>query len=272
MKPDRKLRILLYADSYNDRVGQSTSYLDFFSNFGEVVLVTASSDLPHLIHHCDVLALPGGADVNPMRYGEFPEWHTGRTNPNYEYMDWKLLDPWLETGKPIIGICRGLQTLNVACGGSLIQHITGHVGGEDRTRGLHDLYTGGTIDGKTVEGIRIPNEGKKGSKDYTLHKVNSFHHQCIKELAPGFDIIGWAPVFKGCPSTVKPSKNFLREGETWTRNKQGMLESEGSEWYCIPEIIRHRERPWIAFQYHPEDFNCPLAIYLIEKTLSSYYK
>ena len=117
-------KILLYSDSYGGRVGISEPYVNFFSQFGEVILVGPGNDLPFFIHHGDILAMPGGADIDSWRYHESPR-TVGRLNAHYEFLDEFLLMPWIKTGKPIIGICRGMQSLNVALGGSLHQDVYG---------------------------------------------------------------------------------------------------------------------------------------------------
>lgn len=244
-------KIILYTDYYNDRVGISAAYVDFFSMFGEVLLVNSMNDLDFFITYGDILALPGGADVDPMRYGGIPT-RSGRPNAQYEYLDKYLLQAWLKTEKPVVGICRGMQTLNVALGGTLFQHVNLHVGDvNDRSKLTDTICT-------------IYNE-------YKILKVNSFHHQAVKKVADGFDVVGWGTVFQNCPS--------LREGKYLesrpifepvfkdSKNKKSgiIAYTKIGDYFSIPEIIKHRTLPYIAFQYHPEEFYCPLAIDLIEE-------
>lgn len=253
-------KILLYADSYAGRVGINDAYVRFASQFGEVILVTAVNDLNFFMKFGDVLFLPGGADVDPYRYGERPYYLTGRTNPHYEYLDLHLLTPWLKTGKPIIGICRGMQTLNVAMGGSLYQHIDGHAGHPDRREEtLFDLFT-------NVE----PDTDAEGNPiSYTHLYTNSYHHQAVKDLAPGFDVIGWSPAFKNCESFRNRKKPIVAPHYKRLTNKQTgeVTEKPLGNYYSHIEIIKHRDRPYLGIQYHPEEFNCELAVKLISETL-----
>lgn len=248
-----KKLIALYADAYNDRFGIGISYVRFLSLFGEVMLVHSQADLQYYLETADVLALPGGADVDPRRYNESPYFDGTRTNPIYEYLDEALLIPWIATGKPIIGICRGLQTLNVAMGGSLHQHVRGHVGVGDRDEAEHVIYT-------DIDDL--------GGMDYRIYPVNSFHHQAIKRLAPDFDIIGWSPVFKNCFSLLGRGAADARVSYVWKKEKHQKNLTRVENRYIFPEIIKHRTRPYIAFQYHPEDMMCPLAISLIDNMLN----
>lgn len=243
-------KILLYADSYGGRVGINDAYVNFASQFGEVILVTAVNDLNFFMKFGDVLFLPGGADVDPNRYGERPHWLTGRTNPHFEFLDLNLLTPWLKTGKPIIGICRGMQTLNVAMGGSLYQNINGHIGHPDRREEtLFDLFT------------NIP--------DFEHVYTNSYHHQAVKDLAPGFDIIGWSPAFRNCDSFHNKQKPIVKPHYKRTTNKQTgeVTEKKLDNYFSHIEIIKHRDRPYLGIQYHPEEFNCELATKLISEVL-----
>src|SRR5688572_22952960 len=124
-------KIALYANVYDTTVGQSISYMDFFSQFGEVILVTSESNINRIIEECDILAIPGGSDVLSLKHNIFPGFNATRANPHFEYLDEHLLKPWIETSKPIIAICRGIQVLNVAMGGTLYTDVLGHVQREE---------------------------------------------------------------------------------------------------------------------------------------------
>jgi len=254
-----KKKILLYADSYGGRVGTSEAYVQFLSQFGEVILVSADNDLDFFIDKVgDVLAMPGGADIDPMRYGETPASSYGRTNPHYEYLDEFLLLPWIKTGKPIIGICRGMQSLNVALGGTLHQHIHGHIGGDDRSKQEFELFT-------DIEG-------------YQYYETNSYHHQAVKDVAENMVVIGWSFAYKHCPS-IKSRKTLIRhyyEVKKDTKGKKRVSKAidymttnhDPEMMYMLPEIIRHQTLPYIGIQYHPEEYNCPLAVMLINDILN----
>ncbi len=251
-------KILLYTDQYADKVSVNEAYVKYLSHFGEVILVMSSNNMERVIAEADVLALPGGADVDPMRYGEYPKTNT-RINPHFEYLDKFLLGEWLKTGKPIIGICRGLQTLNVAMGGSLYQHIKGHNQSEDRESCPQTMYT-------IVPG-------------FPVHKVNSFHHQAIKRLAPNFTVLGWTCAYNKCDSlseSIRPEGRFVRERKDKHSSDWKIVIDEKTkkpeEYYSFPEIIKHNSLPYIAFQYHPEEFNCPLASKLICQVLNLEYE
>lgn len=160
----------------------------------------------------DGLVLQGGNDLSPLSYGEEPlkpEWAGDKVRDRYEM---ELVQAFIDAGKPVFGICRGLQLLNVKYGGSLWQDIATqrpdsrtHVDRSQYERLNHEL--------DIVEGSRL------AALYPTLKRarVNSIHHQGIKDLAPGF------AVEARCP-------------------EDGMIEA-----------IRRTDGPWIAaVQWHPE--------------------
>lgn len=245
---NNKPKILLYANVYETTVGQQISYVNYFSNFGDVILIGSTSDLAWALEIGDILALPGGADVLSTKYHDRPGLFASKSNPHYEFLDKNLLEPWLATGKPIIGICRGLQVLNVVMGGTLFNHIDGHVQyDDDRASNGQKLYTG------------IP--------DSEIVWVNSFHHQGIKKLAPGFNVLGWTDLETGCLSTV--TGNYYNK-RYYIQKDGGQIKTNGKMYPMLPEVIKHQTHPYIAFQYHPEDFFDPFSTALILKTLIQY--
>jgi len=243
------MKILVQANVRDGRAGVGVNYLAFLSQFGEVILVSPNNDMEDALKTGDILALPGGADVDPYRYGEAPSFLCGYQDPQLEYLDEFLLKPWLKTGKPVIGICRGLQTLNVACGGTLWQDLKHHVGGEERTHLGHKLYT-------EVDGVKA------------YISVNSYHHQGIKDVAPDFNVLGWSMLDEYCPTHLH--NTYYMHKHILSDNKAKILVSKQT-YSALAEVIQHKTKPYIAFQYHPEDYMCPFAIDMTERTIKSYY-
>ncbi|MDY7577017.1 type 1 glutamine amidotransferase [Herbaspirillum sp. RTI4] len=132
--------------------------------------------------HLDGLVLQGGADVSPQSYSEEatrPEWNGDRVRDMYEL---ELLHEFVEAGKPVLGICRGCQLINVAFGGTLYQDIASdvpsaivHVNNE-YDRNHHELYfpPGSTLSGLLLSGSKLV--------------VNSIHHQAVKDLGRDLSI------------------------------------------------------------------------------------
>ncbi|MFJ2987121.1 gamma-glutamyl-gamma-aminobutyrate hydrolase family protein [Collimonas sp. NPDC087041] len=130
--------------------------------------------------HLDGLVLQGGADVSPQSYAEAatrPEWGGDRVRDMYEL---ELLHEFIEAGKPVLGICRGCQLINVAFGGTLYQDIATdvptsitHVNDEyDRLHHAIQFPAGSSL-------AALFNTGENGQTEWV---VNSIHHQAVKDL------------------------------------------------------------------------------------------
>ena len=137
--------------------------------------------------HLDGLVLQGGADIAPESYGETalnPEWAGDRVRDVYEM---ELLHEFVEAGKPVLGICRGAQMINVAFGGTLYQDINSLVPDTfvHRNAETYDKnYHGITIEPDS--GLARLYPGKSGGK------VNSIHHQSVKTLGRDLVIEAWS--------------------------------------------------------------------------------
>ncbi|MCH8620285.1 type 1 glutamine amidotransferase [Undibacterium sp. TS12] len=132
--------------------------------------------------HLDGLVLQGGADVAPESYSlqaTRPEWPGDRTRDMYEL---ELLHEFIEAGKPLLGICRGCQLLNVAFGGSLYQDIASDVPGA--IAHVNDLYD------QHFHELRFTENSTLGTLlgKPTQARVNSIHHQAIRNLGRDMQI------------------------------------------------------------------------------------
>jgi gamma-glutamyl-gamma-aminobutyrate hydrolase PuuD len=229
-----KKTIGIYADSIGGEMKQTAPYINFILNFGIPRLITQYDNPDEIAEQCDMLLIPGGADINPMRYNEIPHHSTGRCNVQYEYLDSVMIPAFIMANKPIVGICRGFQTLNAYFGGTLFQDVKGHnqtKGYGTRSETKDDLWT-----------------------ENNIFKINTIHHQSAKKLGDGLEAIGFSPVISGCPS--------LLESEFLTEKKYGK-----NYYISFTEAFKHKNLPIVAFQYHPEEFNCEFAISEINKIL-----
>ncbi|WP_406001860.1 gamma-glutamyl-gamma-aminobutyrate hydrolase family protein [Streptomyces sp. NBC_00829] len=116
----------------------------------------------------DALVVAGGADVEPVRYGATPEARTGPPARDRDAWELALIRAALAAGTPLLGICRGMQLLNVALGGTLVQHLDGHVGGV----GVFGRHTVKPVPGTLYASI-VPEESS----------VPTYHHQSVDRLA-----------------------------------------------------------------------------------------
>ncbi|MGL4510465.1 gamma-glutamyl-gamma-aminobutyrate hydrolase family protein [Cetobacterium sp.] len=130
----------------------------------------------------DGLVLSGGPDINPIYYGEDFKEKIGVISPERDDNEIKILNEFLKTEKPILGICRGHQLLNIYFGGTLYQDLSYFEG--EILKHRQDLYPELEVHNVTIEKNSIL-EKLYGSSVRT----NSFHHQAIKGLGKGFKII-----------------------------------------------------------------------------------
>jgi putative glutamine amidotransferase len=134
-----------------------------------VDLVPGTKELPDL----DGLLLPGGWDVDPSFYGERRGENLGDTDPELDATELSLFRQARERDLPVLGICRGQQVINVAMGGSLVQHLEGH-----EVRALGRSHLAHTID------VDPSSELGRAAGEHRV-RVNSLHHQAIKQLGEG---------------------------------------------------------------------------------------
>jgi len=143
--------------------------------------------LEHYAQWLDGLVLEGGSDLWPGSYDEQPlqpQWSGDRIRDEYEIA---LARAFVAQGKPVLGICRGLQLLNVAYGGTLVQDIATQHPGAAKHR-VAALYDRNFHAGDVVAGTRLAELCGAGH-----HAVNSVHHQAIKTLAEGFVVEARCP-------------------------------------------------------------------------------
>jgi len=142
------------------------------------IIVPATPNVETIERYVDLLdglvLIPGRADILPSMYGEKKHPKTGNMNKVRCSFEIKLIQTWLEkTKKPIMGICLGMQFANVACGGTLIQHIPDEVPNAIKhSSGTHEV----TID-RNSHLFRILKTEKI--------QTNSYHHQAVEKLGKG---------------------------------------------------------------------------------------
>ena len=158
-------------------------YVDAVVRAGGVpfVLPTVEVDLvPDMLDHVDAVVLTGGGDIAPARYGETPVPETSGVDPLRDEFDLRLVHCCIERDVPLLAICRGMQVVNVALGGSLVQHVREHQHVDASGEPVHEV----TID---------PGSHLAEAVGVTTLKVNSIHHQAVARPAPGLDAVAWAP-------------------------------------------------------------------------------
>ena len=202
--PARTLKIGLSARLYHpqpDATGLQAKTLQYLEQSAAhwimsrnvLVFMVPTVDKEGLLHRSEMriadyvraldgLVLQGGADVSPLTYGEEPlerAWAGDRLRDVYEI---ELVHEFIEAGKPVLGICRGLQIINVAFGGTLYQDIETQVPGAMKhvtdayERHLHDISI-------------VPDAGLASLYPGVARgRINSIHHQSIKALGRGLTV------------------------------------------------------------------------------------
>ncbi|MBL0389332.1 gamma-glutamyl-gamma-aminobutyrate hydrolase family protein [Tumebacillus sp. ITR2] len=138
-------------------------------------------DVRDLAHRLDGLLLSGGVDITPTSFGEQPVPGLGEICPERDWIEAILFDEMQKQGKPVFGICRGMQVINVYLGGTLYQDLDSQKDGElvQHDQRAPHWYAAHHV---TL------------TPDTTLHRlfegrdrigVNTFHHQAVRDLAPG---------------------------------------------------------------------------------------
>lgn len=151
---------------------------------GQPVLLPPAGDPAELVGRLDGLILAGGGDVDPARYDHAPHERTGYVRGFRDEAEFALTAAALEAGLPYLGVCRGLQVLNVALGGTLHQHLPDVVGHDG-----HSPAPGrfGGLPVTPVAGTRLAKA--LGAAPVT---VPHYHHQAVDRLAAGLTVAATA--------------------------------------------------------------------------------
>ena len=132
----------------------------------------------------DGVLMTGGGDLQPSRYGAHPTAETRGVDPARDAFELRLLEVVIDSDVPLLATCRGMQVLNVAMGGSLIQHVPAATGQE---HGHHDRWR------EAVHKVKIePDSQLAEALGTTEVEVNSIHHQAVDQAAPGTRAVAWA--------------------------------------------------------------------------------
>jgi putative glutamine amidotransferase len=191
----------------------------------EVRIVDATMAVDAALADLDGLLLTGGDDVAPARYGESPHAAVVEAEPGRDEFEFALVKTARERDLPIFAICRGIQVLNVACGGTLVQDIPSHVAGAIE----HTLTVPPNQPYSLAHEVWIEKDSllsrlmRERLNDADSCDVNSRHHQAVKDVAPGFRVTATAPdgvieaiedpSARFCLGVQWHPENFFRTGE-----------------------------------------------------------
>jgi putative glutamine amidotransferase len=184
------------------------SYAGAVADAGGVPVVLAPVGEPAaVVDHLSGVCLSGGPDLDPATYGAEPHPNLGPIEPAVDAFELAVARRADAIGLPMLGICRGSQTLNVARGGTLHQHVPDVVDGSVAHRQ--------TASGReTTHSVRI----EPGSRLAEIVgpgdlEVNAFHHQAVDRLGRGLRAVAWAP--DGLVEAVEDDADALYLGVQW---------------------------------------------------------
>lgn len=153
------------------------------------------------------LLIPGGPDVDPALYGEDPHPGTRAMTPDADRAELALIRAALDAELPVLGICRGMQLLNVLHGGTLHQHLP-EVTGQDGHRPNTPSFTLGAHPLKLEPGSRIA-----GVLDEDAPVTACHHHQAVNRLGAGLTATGWAE--DGTVEAIEVTDHPFAVGVQW---------------------------------------------------------
>ena len=193
-------------DDKKDSMWMLPGYLDGLHQAGGIPIVFPFSEeeqeLRQLVGICSGILFTGGHDVSPEVYHEKPVDGLIRSCRKRDIMEMIVIKEVLKTDKPVLGICRGIQFINAALGGSLYQDIPSFHPSEinHRQKAPYDLPAHEVCIAEGSPMHRVLGTGRL--------KVNSCHHQAIRELAPGLEAMAVSP--DGLIEAVfMPARKFL---------------------------------------------------------------
>ena len=191
----------------------SRSYVDAVQRAGGLAVLLPPD--PQLVQEpaqalelIDGLLLAGGADIDPASYGQPAHAETQDTVPERDAFEIALTRAAIERDLPVLGICRGMQLINVALGGTLTQHLPEHLGHQEHRRVLGS-FDGSDHDVDVADGtlaMRVIGSARHGTK--------SHHHQGVDRVGDGLRISATSP-FDGLIEAVELPQRAFVLGVQW---------------------------------------------------------
>jgi putative glutamine amidotransferase len=183
------------------------SYIDAVQRAGGLALMLPPDERAReapdeVLDLLDGLILAGGADIDPAAYGETVHSETRGTVPERDDFEIALARRALERDLPLLGICRGMQLMNVAAGGTLLQHLPESHGHHEHRRNP------GSFDGADHD-VRLT-DGSLAARaaGEVHHATKSHHHQGVDRIGDGLEVTGWSAIDELPEAFEAPDRRF----------------------------------------------------------------
>jgi putative glutamine amidotransferase len=189
------------------------SYVDPVNRAGAMALLLApdralTENPGEVLDLLDGLMLAGGADIDPGAYGAEPHPETIGSVAERDAFEIALVRAAVARDLPLLGICRGMQILNVACGGTLHQHLPELLGHEHHRRVL------GSFDGADHDVRLLPGSLAARAAGEELHATKSHHHQGVDRVGEGLRVTGRSTI-DDLPEAIEVPGNRFTLGVQW---------------------------------------------------------
>ena len=183
-------------------------YVEAVRRAGGLALMVAPepelvADPDELLHRLDGLIVSGGVDVDPASYGAEPHPETQGSTPDRDAFEIALIRRAVEIDLPVLGICRGMQVLNVALGGTLFQHLPETFGHEDHRR------VPGNFDEADHDVRLAPDSLVALAAGELLHTTKSHHHQGVDGVGAGLVVTGHSAIDDLVEAIELPDRRFV---------------------------------------------------------------
>jgi len=184
------------------------SYVEAVQRAGGLVLMIPpdqglAEDPEQVLELIDGLLLAGGADIDPAAYDQEPHPETVDTVPERDAFEIALVRAAIERDTPVLGICRGMQLINVARGGTLLQHLPDRFGHQEHRRVV------GSFDGAEHDVILAEGSLAADAAGEVAHVTKSHHHQGVDRLGDGLLVSG-VSAMEDLPEAIElPGRHFV---------------------------------------------------------------